>query len=168
MLVKQIATAALAFGCSIGIASAEAEVGKAAFTQYCATCHGVDAQGAGDLTEIMTVKVPDLTQLAVNNDGKFPMLEVIHVIDGRTGLRGHGGPMPTYGVQCNWGAQHRDNRAKCTALIGARPPKSTPSHATRNAWGCLASKGTLCTRYNTCGDGQRRKEWRIMPQAARQ
>ena len=98
MLVKQIATAALAFGCSIGIASAEAEVGKAAFTQYCATCHGVDAQGAGDLTEIMTVKVPDLTQLAVNNDGKFPMLEVIHVIDGRTGLRGHGGPMPTYGA----------------------------------------------------------------------
>ena len=46
----------------------------------------------------MTVKVPDLTQLAAGNGGKFPMLEVIHVIDGRTGLRGHGGPMPTYGA----------------------------------------------------------------------
>ena len=98
MLIKQIAAAVLAVGCSIGIANAQADLGKAAFTQYCATCHGVDAQGAGDLTEIMTVKVPDLTQLAASNDGKFPMLEVIHVIDGRTGLRGHGGPMPTYGA----------------------------------------------------------------------
>ena len=98
MMTRLIAVAALALGCSFGAAQAETGVGKSAFTQYCATCHGVDAQGKGDLTEIMTVKVPDLTQLAANNDGKFPMLEVIHVIDGRTGLRGHGGPMPTYGA----------------------------------------------------------------------
>lgn len=25
------------------------------------------------------------------------MLDVIHIIDGRTGLRAHGGPMPVYG-----------------------------------------------------------------------
>ena len=42
--------------------------------------------------------VPDLTQLAANNDGEFPMLQAIHVIDGRTGLRAHGGPMPVYGA----------------------------------------------------------------------
>ena len=103
-------------------------------------------------------KVPTLMRLNTGNERRHTCTQ--------TGICRR--PMPTYGVQCNWGAQHRDNRAKCTALIGARPPKSTPSHATRNAWGCLASKGTLCTRYNTCGDGQRRKEWRIMPQAARQ
>ena len=48
--------------------------------------------------EILTVSVPDLTHLSAANDGKFPMLEVIHIIDGRTGLRGHGGPMPVYGA----------------------------------------------------------------------
>ena len=45
----------------------------------------------------MTVKVPDLTQISAANDGVFPMLKVIHVIDGRTGVRAHGGPMPVYG-----------------------------------------------------------------------
>ena len=97
-MMRQFAVTALALGCSVSLAYAEMNPGKSAFMQYCSTCHGVDAEGQGDLTQIMTVKVPDLTQLAAMNDGKFPMLEVIHVIDGRTGLRGHGGPMPTYGA----------------------------------------------------------------------
>ena len=97
-MIRALLVAALAVGGSIGLAHAEADAGQTAYLQYCATCHGTDAQGKGDLTEIMTVKVPDLTQLASSNGGKFPMLEVIHVIDGRTGLRGHGGPMPTYGA----------------------------------------------------------------------
>lgn len=49
----------------------------------------------------MTTTVPELTALASANDGEFPMLSVIHVIhviDGRTGLRSHGGPMPVYGA----------------------------------------------------------------------
>lgn len=50
------------------------------------------------MTEIMRAEVPDLTQLSALNGGVFPMLEVIHIIDGRTGLRGHGGPMPVYGA----------------------------------------------------------------------
>lgn len=40
----------------------------------------------------------DLTGLAARNDGEFPMLQVIHIVDGRTGLRAHGGPMPVYGA----------------------------------------------------------------------
>ena len=32
------------------------------------------------------------------------MLRVIHVIDGRTGLRAHGGPMPSYGDIFSTGA----------------------------------------------------------------
>ena len=75
-----------------------ADVGQATYEQYCATCHGMDATGGGPLTEIMTTSVPDLTMLSGMNEGKFPMLDVIHVIDGRTGLRAHGGPMPVYGA----------------------------------------------------------------------
>lgn len=76
---------------------AEETIGQAVFTQYCATCHGVSGVGDGPLTEMITAQVPDLTQISAQNDGVFPMLNVIHIIDGRTGLRGHGGPMPTYG-----------------------------------------------------------------------
>ncbi|MCG6882149.1 MAG: cytochrome c [Silicimonas sp.] len=78
----------------------DASVGASLYTQYCSTCHGSDGRGAGPLTEIMTEKPADLTKLAANNpseSGVFPMLKVIHIIDGRTGLRAHGGPMPTYG-----------------------------------------------------------------------
>lgn len=82
-----------------GAANAAGEdVGKATYDQYCATCHGEGGVGQGPLTELMTVNVPDLRGLAAANDGEFPMLEVIHIIDGRTGLRAHGGPMPVYGA----------------------------------------------------------------------
>lgn len=78
----------------------DAAIGAALFNQYCSTCHGTDARGNGPLTEIITELPPDLTTLSANNpaaQGEFPMLRVIHVIDGRTGLRAHGGSMPTYG-----------------------------------------------------------------------
>ena len=77
---------------------AEEQMGQGVFTQYCATCHGVSGAGDGPLTEMITAKVPDLTKIAARNDGEFPMLKVIHIVDGRTGLRGHGGTMPTYGA----------------------------------------------------------------------
>ncbi len=73
-------------------------IGETLYQQYCATCHGMSGEGDGPLGEIISVQIPDLTQLSTRNDGAFPMLKVIHIIDGRTGLRGHGGPMPTYGA----------------------------------------------------------------------
>ena len=92
---------AFAVGISAGaVAAQEASIGKNIFDQYCATCHGDDGKGVGPLTELMLEKPSDLTMLAANNEaepGVFPLLRVIHVIDGRTGVRAHGGPMPTYG-----------------------------------------------------------------------
>lgn len=85
---------------SVGLPAAvaqDADVGQTLYEQYCATCHGLDGKGAGPLTDLMSVRPSDLTQLAKNNDGEFPMLDVVHIIDGRTGVRAHGGPMPTYG-----------------------------------------------------------------------
>lgn len=76
------------------------DIGQELYGQYCATCHGEDGAGVGPLTELMLDKPTDLTTLSQNNpqaEGEFPMLRVLHIIDGRTGLRGHGGPMPTYG-----------------------------------------------------------------------
>ena len=97
-----VRTAGLTLAASVlaaGMAMAQdSEHGQEYYAQYCATCHGVDGKGEGPLTQLMTTVVPDLTKLAEMNDGEFPMLQVIHVIDGRTGLRAHGGPMPVYGA----------------------------------------------------------------------
>lgn len=71
--------------------------GQHYYTQSCAECHGDLAKGGGPLAKLLTVEVPGLTTLAKDNDGEFPLLRVIHVIDGRSGLRAHGAPMPAYG-----------------------------------------------------------------------
>ena len=74
------------------------EAGGQLYMNACAGCHGADAIGDGPVAELLSLPVPDLTRLAANNDGEFPRLEVIHVIDGRTGIRAHGGPMPVFGT----------------------------------------------------------------------
>ncbi|MGY6409748.1 MAG: c-type cytochrome [Alkalilacustris sp.] len=73
-------------------------LGAELFGQHCAACHGVTAAGDGPLAPLLTVPVPDLGGLAARNDGVFPMLEVVHTIDGRAGRAAHGGPMPVWGV----------------------------------------------------------------------
>ncbi|WP_253913330.1 cytochrome c [Pseudoruegeria sp. HB172150] len=96
----RIIAATAMLGIALGTTAAKAEdagYGAALYAQHCATCHGEAGKGDGPLTELLTEKVPDLTALAAGNEGAFPMLDVIHIIDGRTGLRGHGGPMPTFG-----------------------------------------------------------------------
>ena len=41
--------------------------------------------------------VADLTGISIRHGGEFPMLEVLMIIDGRTGIHGHGYPMPVWG-----------------------------------------------------------------------
>jgi mono/diheme cytochrome c family protein len=73
------------------------EIGRAEYMSSCASCHGESGVGDGPLAELMTVDLPDLTRIKVENDGVFPTLKVIHIVDGRTGVRGHGYPMPVWG-----------------------------------------------------------------------
>ena len=78
-------------------AAAQSAAGAEEYTRACASCHGLTGRGDGPLAEYMSIPVPDVTQIRTRNNGVFPMLEVIHLIDGRSGLRGHGGPMPIWG-----------------------------------------------------------------------
>ncbi|MDZ7380135.1 MAG: hypothetical protein ONB06_12425 [candidate division KSB1 bacterium] len=46
----------------------------------------------------MTPRPTDLTQLAKKNNGEFPFMRVIRIIDGRETMRAHGDPdMPVWG-----------------------------------------------------------------------
>ncbi|MDE3079333.1 MAG: cytochrome c [Paracoccaceae bacterium] len=88
--------AAAALAVALPAAAQDETIGKQLFETHCAVCHGVSARGDGDMSGIMTIPAPDLTLLAHNNHGDFPMLKVVHIIDGRTGIRAHGNPMPLF------------------------------------------------------------------------
>lgn len=74
------------------------DLGEKSYISYCSDCHGLAGAGGGSLQPLLNVDIANLTQLSANNGGVFPMLDVIHTIDGRSGFRAHEGPMPTFGV----------------------------------------------------------------------
>lgn len=75
-------------------------IGQQEFNSSCAACHGVEADGKGPMAGLMTVEVPDLTVLAKNNGGVFPMERVYSVIDGRAEVAAHGTrDMPIWGAR---------------------------------------------------------------------
>ena len=71
--------------------------GGGIFAAYCATCHGDAARGNGRMSAVLTVLPPDLTGLAADNDGVFPVSRVVRQIDGRDPMLAHGGAMPLFG-----------------------------------------------------------------------
>lgn len=74
------------------------EMGAQLYADNCAACHGMKGQGDGPLAEAFIQDIPALTGLSAANDGTFPLLKVIQILDGRTEVRGHGGPMPVFGA----------------------------------------------------------------------
>lgn len=72
--------------------------GKLDFRQYCAQCHGKDAQGDGPVAPALKKKPANLTVLSKNNGGVFPESEVRDFIDGSKMAEGHGTrEMPIWG-----------------------------------------------------------------------
>lgn len=72
--------------------------GGEVFRTYCATCHGTSGRGDGPLAGSMRRKPADLTEIAKQNGGEYPSEIVFRTVDGRTPVRGHGGPdMPVWG-----------------------------------------------------------------------
>ncbi|MDJ0820951.1 MAG: cytochrome c [Paracoccaceae bacterium] len=108
MRIGTLAKAAVLALTAVSAQAQNADLGQEVFSQYCATCHGATGAGDGPMAALMTTSIPDLRQLAARNDGEFPMLRVIHIIDGRTELRAHGGPMPVYGTLFSAGAGTQD------------------------------------------------------------
>lgn len=75
----------------------EFDRGRDEYVAACASCHGEKADGNGPIATMFREPVPRLTDLSARNDGRFPFLEVMQVIDGRAVVRGHGNPMPIFG-----------------------------------------------------------------------
>ena len=74
--------------------------GAELFERHCAACHGDLGKGDGPVASAMSVKVPDLTQIAARRDGEFPREELRSIIDGRWRIDAHGTQqMPVWGYE---------------------------------------------------------------------
>jgi mono/diheme cytochrome c family protein len=78
--------------------SESAMSGQELYRVYCAACHGTDGKGNGPVAPALKARVPDLTLLAKNSKGKFPLLRVEQAIDGEEGIPAVHGTreMPVY------------------------------------------------------------------------
>ncbi|MGA2075970.1 MAG: cytochrome c, partial [Terriglobia bacterium] len=72
--------------------------GEQLYRTHCATCHGTAGKGNGPAAPALKTPPADLTLLAKNNDGKFPDLQIMHVLESGTELSAHGSKdMPIWG-----------------------------------------------------------------------
>jgi len=68
------------------------------YRAYCASCHGKEGKGDGPAAPALKATVPDLTAIARNNDGKFPVARVQRIIMGEGMIVSHGSrEMPVWG-----------------------------------------------------------------------
>jgi mono/diheme cytochrome c family protein len=82
-----------------GLAGEEYDPGKREYDENCASCHGPLGKGDGAFRELLKTTVPDLTVLAKNNGGVFPVGRIYEVIDGRQQVASHGPrEMPIWGA----------------------------------------------------------------------
>jgi len=73
--------------------------GKAMFKEYCATCHGLGGKGNGPAMNATRKRPADLTQLARENGGTFPDVQVMNYITGADIVAAHGTrDMPVWGT----------------------------------------------------------------------
>lgn len=107
-----VTIAALLLAAPAAHAEDTGDPGRALYLRYCGACHGPDAKGNGVAGTFMRPKPPDLTLLAVENGGTFPMQQVKAYIDGSTDVRAHGDPtMPVWGevfqAEAGWSQTRR-------------------------------------------------------------
>ena len=97
-LLRSVVLAILLCVPATGTAAEPESPGRETYVQYCGACHGRDGKGNGPVANWLTTKPTDLTQIAKNAGGEFPMIKVIQAIDGTTTVHGHGdSDMPVWG-----------------------------------------------------------------------
>ena len=106
--------------------------GRDLFREYCAPCHGPDADGRGIIAPALKEPVPDLRQLTKRNRGQFPEKRIRGVLNGDVSVATHGSQeMPVWGPlfhqienDMDWGNVRMANLVKYLQSIQAGPDLS--------------------------------------------
>lgn len=123
--------------------------GPELFRAYCTPCHGLDAKGAGPAASALKAKVPDLTLLARNNRGQFPVAQVRQTIIGDNIVAAHGSrEMPLWGPifhqiesDMDWGNVRLENLVKYLESIQTTAASNPPSGAELYSQHCAVCHG---------------------------
>jgi mono/diheme cytochrome c family protein len=76
----------------------EVAQGRAAYLQYCATCHGLGGEGNGPMARILTTPPANLRLLSERYGNPLPEKRIAQFIDGRAEVEAHGPrDMPVWG-----------------------------------------------------------------------
>ena len=68
----------------------QSAVGKDDFLKLCSGCHSASGKGDGPNAKSLRKPPADLTKLSQTNNGRFPLVRVYDVIDGRLDIIVHG------------------------------------------------------------------------------
>lgn len=92
-----VASSAITLSALAQPATEKIDLGKREFESNCASCHGISGKGNGPVAHLLKKAPADLTLIAKNNGGVFPISRLYEVIDG-TGVPSHGTrDMPIWG-----------------------------------------------------------------------
>jgi len=95
--------------------SGKVDIGKQEYVENCAVCHGTNGKGGGPYAELLRRTLPDLTQLARNNGGVFPVNRMYETIEGAD--------VPSHGTRDMpiWGLNYRIKAAEYYADMDYKP-----------------------------------------------
>jgi len=80
--------------------------GYAEYQQYCASCHGMWADGEGILKPVLNVEPANLRAIERRHGSPFPRERIIEFIDGRSPIAAHGSrEMPVWGERLDQGVK---------------------------------------------------------------
>lgn len=97
-IARAVAVGALAALACATVAAQPSKLGQREYRNSCAVCHGTGGKGDGSYGYIIEKRMPDLTMLAKNNGGIFPLERVYETIDGSATVKAHGTKeMPIWG-----------------------------------------------------------------------
>ena len=100
--VKWLIITSLAAGFAAAAQAEDVDISKSKFQSSCASCHGTDAKGKGPVSDQLKIPPRDLTMLAKNNNGVFPINAVYETIYGSKTIPAHGNrEMPIWGERFN-------------------------------------------------------------------
>lgn len=124
------------------------------FRAYCASCHGAHGKGDGPIAQSLRVAPPDLTMLAKNNRGQFPLDHVRRTILGDEVVAAHGTrDMPIWGPvfhQIETDVDRGNVRVQnlisyLESIQSIQPTRTLPSLAAQKAQASSASAETAAS-----------------------